>query len=111
MCCLFALHAGPHDVPAEFWLLSAPDSFAAQSERNAEGFGIAALSTRDGLLLVRNPVKAGDDAMYRQVSQRVRASQLLAHSTASTPTRRWTTTTPRARCTCTPTRPWTTRSS
>jgi predicted glutamine amidotransferase len=79
MCRLFALHAGPHDVPAEFWLLSAPDSFAAQSERNAEGFGIAALSTRDGLLLVRNPVKAGDDAMYRQVSQRVRASQLLAH--------------------------------
>ena len=67
MCRLFALHAGPHDVPAEFWLLSAPDSFAAQSERNAEGFGIAALSTRDGLLLVRNPVKAGDDAMYRQV--------------------------------------------
>ena len=79
MCRLFALHAGPRDVPAEFWLLHAPDSLASQSERNAEGFGIATLSSRDAMLLVRNPVKAGDDPMYRQVSQRTRASQLLAH--------------------------------
>jgi glutamine amidotransferase len=79
VCRLFALHAGPHDVPAEFWLLHAPDSFAAQSEGNAQGFGIAALSTRDAALLVRNPVKAADDRLYRQVSQRARASQFLAH--------------------------------
>ena len=79
MCRLFALHAGPHDVPAEFWLLHAPDSFAAQSEHNADGFGIATLSTRDGQLLVRNPIKAADDQTYRQVSQRARASQFLAH--------------------------------
>jgi predicted glutamine amidotransferase len=79
VCRLFALHAGPHDVPAEFWLLHAPDSFAAQSEHNADGFGIATLSTRDGQLLVRNPIKAADDQTYRQVSQRARASQFLAH--------------------------------
>lgn len=79
MCRLFALHAGDHDVPAEFWLLTAPDSLASQSERNPDGFGIAALSTEDGLLLVRNPVRAAGDRVYRQVSQRARANQFLAH--------------------------------
>jgi len=41
MCRLFALHAGERDVAAEFWLLDAPTSIARQSERNADGYGLA----------------------------------------------------------------------
>lgn len=79
MCRLFALHAGPHDVAAEFWLLEAPDSFAAQSEVNADGFGLAALTVGEALLLIRNPVRALDDATYGLVARRAKASQFMAH--------------------------------
>ena len=41
MCRLFGLHAG-HPVDAEFWLIDAPDSLAAQSHRNPDGAGIGA---------------------------------------------------------------------
>src|SRR3954470_7775855 len=49
MCRLFALHAGSQDVEAEFWLLEAPTSLAAQSEVHADGLGIAAVSDAAGL--------------------------------------------------------------
>ncbi len=79
MCRLFALHAGMTDVAAEFWLLEAPDSFAAQSASNADGFGIAALSAAEGLLLIRNPVQASEDPVYNRVARRAEACQYLAH--------------------------------
>jgi len=68
MCRLFAFHAGSHDVEADFWLLEAPASLAARSEVNADGFGIAALSAEAALLLIRNPVQAGTDRIYRGVA-------------------------------------------
>jgi hypothetical protein len=40
---LFALHAGSHDVEADFWRPEAPTSLAAQSEVDADGFGLAEL--------------------------------------------------------------------
>ena len=73
MCRLFALHAGSHDVEAQFWLLEAPASLAAQSEVNADGFGIAALSTEAALLLIRNPVQAASDRMYRGIARHAEA--------------------------------------
>lgn len=79
MCRLFALHAGQHDVAAEFWLLQAPDSLAKQSEVNADGFGIAAFTSADAMLLVRNPVRAATDAIYTTVSQKAQANQFVAH--------------------------------
>ena len=79
MCRLFALHAGAHDVEADFWLLEAPTSLAAQSEVNAEGFGIAALSSESALLLIRNPVQAGSDRIYRAVARHAEACQFLVH--------------------------------
>jgi predicted glutamine amidotransferase len=60
MCRLFALHAGERDVAAEFWLLDAPTSIARQSERNADGYGMAALTSRRGMILIRNPVIASE---------------------------------------------------
>ena len=79
MCRLFALHAGSHDVEADFWLLEAPTSLAAQSEVNADGFGIAALSAEAALLLIRNPVKAASDRIYRGVARQAEACQFLVH--------------------------------
>ncbi len=79
MCRLFALHAGTHDVTAQFWLLDAPDSLATQSETNADGFGLGALTAEDGLLLIRNPVQASSTRIYDRVAHEARACQFLAH--------------------------------
>lgn len=79
MCRLFGLHAGTVDVTAEFWLLNAPDSFAAQSERNADGFGLAAFTSGEAQLLIRNPVRAKGNQIYQQVSRQATAALFLAH--------------------------------
>jgi predicted glutamine amidotransferase len=79
MCRLFALHAGRHDVEADFWLLEAPVSLAAQSEVNADGFGISALSAESALLLIRNPVQAAGDRIYRGFARHAEACQFLVH--------------------------------
>ena len=55
MCRLFALHAGDRDVDAQFWLLDAPDSLARQSESNADGYGLAAITARQGMILHHCP--------------------------------------------------------
>jgi predicted glutamine amidotransferase len=79
MCRLFALHAGERDVAAEFWLLDAPTSIARQSERNADGYGMAALTARRGMILIRNPVQASEDPAYRHVARRLDAAEMLVH--------------------------------
>jgi predicted glutamine amidotransferase len=79
MCRLFGLHAGERDVAAEFWLLDAPTSIARQSERNADGYGMAALTARRGMVLIRNPVQASEDPAYRHVARRLVASEMLVH--------------------------------
>ena len=79
MCRLFALHAGDHDVAADFWLLNAPDSIARQSEINADGYGLAALTTKRGMIVMRNPVEAAGDSAYQAVAQRLVASEMIVH--------------------------------
>ena len=79
MCRLFALHAGDRDVAAEFWLLDAPASIARQSESNADGYGMAALTSKRGMILIRNPVQASEDPAYRHVARRLDASEMLVH--------------------------------
>jgi len=79
MCRLFALHAGERDVAAQFWLLDAPTSIARQSEKNADGYGMAALTSRRGMILIRNPVQASEDPAYRQVARRLDAAEMLVH--------------------------------
>jgi glutamine amidotransferase len=66
-------------VEADFWLLEAPTSLATQSEVNAHGFGIAALSAEEALLLIRNPVQAAGDRIYRGVARHAQACQFLVH--------------------------------
>jgi predicted glutamine amidotransferase len=79
MCRLFALHAGERDVAAEFWLLDAPTSIARQSERNADGYGMGALTAGRGMILIRNPVQASEDPAYRHVARRLDACEMLVH--------------------------------
>ncbi|HEY2656975.1 MAG TPA: class II glutamine amidotransferase [Solirubrobacteraceae bacterium] len=79
MCRLFALHAGERDVAAEFWLLDAPTSIARQSERNADGYGMAALTANRGMILIRNPVQASEDPAYHHVARRLDAAEMLVH--------------------------------
>jgi hypothetical protein len=84
MCRLFALHSGERDVAAEFWLLDAPDSMVRQSEVNADGYGLAALTASHGMVLVRNPVEA---ATTRPTSSwRAGWSPARCSSTFATPT-------------------------
>jgi len=64
---------------ADFWLLEAPDSLASQSESNADGFGLAALTAEQGLMLIRNPVQASEDRVYNRVARRAEACQYLVH--------------------------------
>jgi predicted glutamine amidotransferase len=79
MCRLFALHAGDRDVAAEFWLLSAPDSIARQSEINADGYGLAALTSKRGLILMRNPVEAASNPAFQLVAERLVAAEMIVH--------------------------------
>ena len=73
------LDPGVRSVAAEFWLLDAPTSIARQSERNADGYGLAALTSRRGMILIRNPVQASEDPAYRHVARRLDASEMLVH--------------------------------
>ena len=79
MCRLFALHAGDRDVATDFWLLDAPDSMARQSEVNADGYGLAALTAKQGMIIMRNPVQAGSDSAYQAVAQRLVAAEMIVH--------------------------------
>ncbi len=79
MCRLFALHAGDRDVAADFWLLNAPDSIARQSEVNADGYGLAALTSKRGMILIRNPVQAASNQAYNAVAERLVASEMIVH--------------------------------
>jgi len=79
VCRLFALHAGDRDVAADFWLLNAPGSIARQSEVNADGYGLAALTAMSGLIIMRNPVEAAGSDAYQQVAQRLVAAEMIVH--------------------------------
>jgi glutamine amidotransferase len=79
VCRLFALHAGDRDVAVDFWLLDAPDSIARQSEVNADGYGLAALTSRNGLIIIRNPVEAASNTAYQAVAERLVAAEMIVH--------------------------------
>lgn len=79
MCRLFALHSGQTDVVADFWLLDAPDSISRQSESNANGYGLAALTAEQEMILIRNPVQASTDRSFKLVAKRLEACEMLVH--------------------------------
>ena len=79
MCRLFGMHAGTTPVKATFWLLTAPDSLARQSRKEADGFGIGTFAA-DGLPVVdKAPIAAYEDVQYAQEARELESTTFVAH--------------------------------
>lgn len=78
MCRLFGLHAGA-PVDAEFWLIDAPDSLAAQSHRNPDGAGIGAFGADGRPQLSKQPIAAWQDAEFATAARRMHGTTFVAH--------------------------------
>jgi glutamine amidotransferase len=79
MCRLFALTAGDRAVSATFWLLEAPDSLAAQSRRNPDGYGIATFAADGTPEVDKQPVAAYADERFAREAHELRSRTFLAH--------------------------------
>jgi predicted glutamine amidotransferase len=78
MCRLFGLHAGV-PVDAEFWLIDAPDSLAAQSHRNPDGAGIGAFGADGQPVVSKQPIAAWRDAEFATAARRMHGTTFVAH--------------------------------
>ncbi len=78
MCRLFGLHAGK-PVDAEFWLLEAPDSLAAQSHRNPDGAGIGTFGPDGRPEVSKQPIAAWQDTDFARAARRLRGTTFVAH--------------------------------
>jgi glutamine amidotransferase len=76
MCRLFGLATG-RPVKATFWLLEAPDSLAAQSRRNPDGYGLA--TYRPEVLVEKRPVAAYADEEFARDANERESPVFLAH--------------------------------
>jgi glutamine amidotransferase len=79
MCRLFGLHAGDEPIRATFWLLDAPGSLALQSERNADGFGVATFEPDGTVDVEKRPVRAKDDEAFLREAREECSRIYVAH--------------------------------
>ena len=79
MCRLFGLHGGERVVSATFWLLDAPDSLAAQSCTQPDGFGIGTFEEDGSPEIDKGPVRAYDDALFACEAREERSRTFVAH--------------------------------
>ncbi|MDK1281183.1 class II glutamine amidotransferase [Arthrobacter sp. zg-Y820] len=79
MCRLFAMHAGADPVKATFWLLTAPDSLAQQSRREADGFGIGAYDREGRPVVEKAPIAAYEDKQFAAEARDLESITFLAH--------------------------------
>lgn len=79
MCRLFGMHAGPEPVKATFWLLTAPDSLAQQSRREADGFGIGVFDRQGRPVVDKAPIAAYEDKAYAAEARDLESITFLAH--------------------------------
>jgi predicted glutamine amidotransferase len=78
MCRLFGLHAG-RPVDAEFWLIGAPDSLAAQSHRNPDGAGIGAFGAGGRPEVSKQPIAAWQDTDFARTARHLHGTTFVAH--------------------------------
>ena len=78
MCRLFGLHAGT-PVDAEFWLIDAPDSLAAQSHRNPDGAGVGAFGAGGRPEVSKQPIAAWQDTEFARTARHLRGTTFVAH--------------------------------
>ena len=79
MCRLFALHGGRTPVRATFWLLEAPDSLAAQSRRNPDGFGIGTFEPDGSVDVDVSERAAYEDERFAAEARQECSTTYLAH--------------------------------
>ena len=79
MCRLFAMHAGKVPVKATFWLLTAPDSLAEQSRREADGFGIGTFDREGRPMVEKAPIAAYEDKAFAAEARDLSSITFLAH--------------------------------
>jgi glutamine amidotransferase len=79
MCRLFGMSAGERRARATFWLLSAPDSLAAQSHREPDGTGLGWFDEHAAPQVRKQPVAAYGDRDFAQEARTVESSTFLAH--------------------------------
>jgi len=73
------MHAGPTPVSATFWLLTAPDSLAAQSHRMADGFGLGVFDADGKAVVDKAPIAAYEDRAYAADARKLRGTTFIAH--------------------------------
>jgi len=78
MCRLFGLHAGA-PVDAEFWLIDAPDSLAAQSHRNPDGAGVGAFGAGGRPEVSKQPIAAWPDTEFARTARHLHGTTFIAH--------------------------------
>ena len=79
MCRLFAMHAGKGPVKATFWLLTAPESLAEQSRREADGFGIGTFDREGRPMVEKAPIAAYEDKAFAAEARDLSSITFLAH--------------------------------
>ena len=79
MCRLFGMHAGSGPVKATFWLLTAPDSLAQQSRREADGFGIGTYDREGRPVVDKAPIAAYEDKEFAAEARDLESLTFIAH--------------------------------
>jgi glutamine amidotransferase len=79
MCRLFGMSAGSRRARATFWLLSAPDSLAAQSHREPDGTGLGWFDEHGAPHLRKQAIAAYGDAEFGREAREISSSTFLAH--------------------------------
>jgi glutamine amidotransferase len=79
MCRLFGLTGGSHRIRATFWLLDAPDSLAAQSHANPDGYGIASFEEDGTPDVDKRPAAAFSDEQFAREAREKESRVFVAH--------------------------------
>lgn len=84
MCRLFGMSGGGHRVHASFWLLDAPDSLAAQSHQQPDGYGIGTFEADGTPDVDKRPIPAFEDAEFLRDALDEESRVFIAHLRAAT---------------------------
>jgi glutamine amidotransferase len=79
MCRLFGMSGGRQPLSAEFWLLNAPDSLAAQSHRDPDGTGLGTFAPDGTPIVHKAPISAFSDHDFAHEARTERSRTFVAH--------------------------------
>jgi predicted glutamine amidotransferase len=78
MCRLFGMSGG-EPLRATFWLLEAPDSLAAQSRRNPDGYGLGIFGPDGAPSVDKGAAAAYEDHEFAREAREVKSRTFVAH--------------------------------